>query len=156
MTSDNKSIAQKLTKLIKLDVDAVRAYQQALDNIDVPAIHTSLSQFRDDHQRHIAELSAAIRDLGEEPPSNAPDIKGFFIEGFTAIRSLTGTEGALKAMRGNEKLTTSTYHDALSEDLPANIQALIRKNYADEQRHLQYIEHMLATKAWNPSGVPHS
>jgi len=156
MANDNKDIARNLAKLMQLDVDAARAYEQALDNIDVPAIHKSLSLFRDDHKRHISELGQAIRNLGEEPPSESPDIKGFFIEGFTAIRSLTGTEGALKAMRGNEKLTTSTYHDALSEDLPEDIKQLVQKNYSDEERHLKYIEHLLTSKAWDPSGVPHS
>lgn len=148
---NNADIAKKLTKLAQLDIDAVEAYNQALASIDNTKIHKVISQFRDDHIRHIDELSAAIQSLGEEPPKRTQDIKGFLIEGFTAIRSATGIEGALKAMRGNEKLTNSTYEDALSWELPANIKALIEKNRSDEKRHLEFIETAIDKQLWNES-----
>lgn len=150
---DNKQISNKLEKLIKLDIDAVRAYEQALSNIDHAEIHHTISQFRDDHKRHIKELCEAVRNLGEEPPSDSPDLKGFFIEGFTAIRSATGTEGALKAMHTNEKLTTSTYEDALLWEVTPPIHAIIEKNYSDEQRHLQYIQQALDAKIWETAST---
>lgn len=150
---DNSAICKNLTKLIKLDIDAVRAYEQALEHIDHSEIHSRISSFRDDHKRHITDLKAAIQQLGGETPSDSPDLKGFFIEGFTAIRSATGIEGALKAMRGNEKLTNSTYHDALAWEMPANIRSLIQKNYSDEQRHLQYIENALSKKLWEQTAT---
>lgn len=152
---DKQAVAKQLKKLMQLDIDAVRAYEQALDHIKIAALHTAISQFRDDHQRHITELSAAIRELGEEPPTISPDLKGLLIEVFTTLRSVTGTEGALKAMKSNEKLTNRDYHNALGIDSTPEIKALIEKNYADEQRHLAYIEQALATKPWDASGVPH-
>src|SRR5690348_5866746 len=128
---NNQDQAKKLCKLAQLDIDAVNAYEQALKIIDDIAIHAKISQFRDDHLRHINDLSMAIRDLGGEAPERTLDFKGFIITGFTAIRSATGTEGALKAMQGNEKLTNSTYAEALSWDLSPEIHGLIQKNYAD-------------------------
>jgi len=143
-----QDLAKKLYKLAQLDIDAVNAYEQALKNIEHNAIHTQISQFRDDHVRHINELSIAIRSLGAEPPERTPDLKGFLITGFTAIRSITGTEGALKAMQSNEKLTNSTYADALNWEMTPEIRTLIQKNYADEKRHLDYINSILTTRAW--------
>lgn len=143
-----QDLAKKLYKLAQLDIDAVNAYEQALKNIEHAGIHTQISTFRDDHVRHINELSVVIRTLGSEPPERTLDIKGVLIAGFTVIRSAMGTEGALKAMQGNEKLTNSTYADALSWDLTPEIRTLLEKNYADEKRHLEYINNVLATKAW--------
>jgi hypothetical protein len=53
---------------------------------------------RDDHKRHIELLASEIPTLGGTPPDYSPDFKGYLISGFTSLRSITGTEGALKAM----------------------------------------------------------
>lgn len=150
---EHKELIKDLYDLAQLDIDAARAYKQALDNIDHPTIHSQISSFKADHLRHIDDLSAIIRRMGGNPPDFSPDFKGFFIEGFTAIRSMTGTEGALKAMRGNEKLTNRAYEKALKWDMPADVRMIIEKNFSDEQRHLAYIEQAIETKAWDTSTV---
>jgi uncharacterized protein (TIGR02284 family) len=144
----NKDTAKKLRSLAQLDIDAEHAYGQAIEEIKEPPIRNRLSDFREDHKRHVAELSVAIRELGETPPEYKRDTKGFLLEGFTAIRSKTGTEGALKAMRTNEKTTNKTYDKARSWDVSPSVKTLIEKNYEDERRHLQYIENALETQAW--------
>lgn len=146
---DTDAIIKKLSKLAQLDIDAVRAYEQALDKIDLAEVKLKVSQFRDDHQRHITDLNQQIRELGGEAVKETPDLKGMLIEGFTALRSITGIEGAMKAMRGNEKLTNKTYDEALEDpDLPVNIRSLIIKNRDDERRHLSYVEQVLAEEPW--------
>lgn len=145
---NNEELIKNLYKLIQLDIDATHAYEQALKNIDKSDIHQTIRQFRDDHERHINELSAIIRTLGGKPPEKTPDLKGYLIEGFTSLRSITGTEGALKAMRSNEKMTNRWYEDAVQWNVSVDIKTLLQKNYADEQRHLQYIEHAIETKLW--------
>jgi rubrerythrin len=145
---DNKEMADNLGSLYKLDIDASRAYGQAIEEIEHADIRMKLSEFRNDHERHIDELAAAIRELGEVPPERSPDFKGYLIEGFTALRSKTGTEGALKAMQGNEKLTNKKYGDARSWALTPTARSLIEKNYEDERRHLEYIEVVLESRSW--------
>ena len=51
-------------------------------------------------------------------------------------------------MRSNELLTNKTYDKARSWDLPADVRELIERNYADEQRHLAYIEQAIENKVW--------
>ena len=92
-------------------------------------------------------MSEELRKLGEQPDVRT-DVKGFFIEKFTAITS-HGTRSALMAMRGNEELTTSRYKAALElQDLPGSTKGTIRKNYGDEQRHLEWIKMALDKKIW--------
>jgi len=144
----NQEIIARLNELIHLDVDASEAYNQALKKIDDPEIFQTLSQFRNDHLRHIREISVAVQGLGGTPAEQKQDFKGYLIEGFTALRSITGIEGALKAMQGNERITTSTYERALHANFPPNILALIQRNYADEARHLSQIQRLVETKPW--------
>lgn len=150
---DNQEQVKKLTKLVQLDIDAVEAYKQAIKNIDHADIRNTLTEFCHDHEKHISRLSTAITRLGGKAPEQKQDIKGFFIEGFTAVRSLTGTEGALKAMRTNEELTNHTYSDAMSWDVDADIKQIIADGYSDEKRHLAYVESVLRTKVWDVERV---
>jgi uncharacterized protein (TIGR02284 family) len=142
MTRDE--ILSQLEKLIQLDVDATHAYDQAIKNVDDQAIKDKLILFQGDHRRHIDLLSAKVLELGGTPPELTSDFKGFFISGFTALRSLTGTKGALEAMETNEKLTTSKYQDATQLVWPTDITSIIQSNLADEQRHLSFVREAIS------------
>ena len=93
-------------------------------------------------------LSTKMRDFGGSPRrSPASDFKGFSFTGFTALRSLTGTKGALEAMETNERLTTSKYEKASACESPGDIAVIIRADLADEQRHLSFIREALAGRS---------
>lgn len=143
MTRDE--IIENLEKLIQLDVDATHAYDQAIKNVSEQVIKDKLISFQADHRRHVDLLAAKMLELGGTPPELTTDFKGFFITGFTALRSLTGTKGALEAMETNERLTTSKYSDASKLSFPVDIASVIQSNLADEQRHLAFIREALST-----------
>jgi uncharacterized protein (TIGR02284 family) len=138
-------ILDNLEKLIHLDVDATHAYDQAIKNVNEQVIKDKLIQFQADHRKHIDLLSAKVLELGGTPPELTSDFKGFIISGFTALRSLTGTKGALEAMETNERLTTSRYEEACKKDFPVDILSILQSNYADEQRHLSFVREALQT-----------
>jgi rubrerythrin len=138
----------QLVTLAQLDIDAAQAYEQAIDGIDIPEIRDRLDDFREDHERHVDELSAAITRLGGEPPRREADFKGYVIEGYTAVRSAMGIAGALRAMKNNEILANTIYEQALSLDLPDDVKAIIERNREDERRHLAYIEAVLEDRVW--------
>ena len=74
---------------------------------------------------------------------------------FPVIRSATGNEGALKAMKSNEKMTNRRYREAAVLDLPPTIGDVVVQNYDDERRHLEYVVKALAEKMWKAkAGVP--
>lgn len=143
-----QDLLSNLISLVQLDIDAVHAYRHAIDQADVPDISDHFKMFRADHERHIRELSDVIRSIGGEPPEMKPDFKGYLIEGFTELRSITGVEGVLKAMKSNEKITNKTYRAALSWVLPGKVYDIVRRGFYDEKRHLSYIDRMLAQRPW--------
>lgn len=142
---DNQKIVKLLADLAQLDIDASYAYEQALKNIDQQDIYRDIDMFRNDHLRHIDELNALIEKYDGEPVEKSQDFKGYLIEGFTSLRSMTGTEGALKAMESNEVLTNKNYKSALDQanNVPNEVKDLLNANYGDEQRHLDYIRNTL-------------
>ncbi|MEN6385352.1 MAG: DUF2383 domain-containing protein [Phycisphaerales bacterium] len=145
----NSKTVDTLKSLIQLDIDTAAAYSQALEHIENPHISETLNKYMRDHQQHIENLSRILRLNGEESPEMSKDFKGFFIEGFTSLRSVTGDEGALKAMKTNEMLTNKKYNQAV-EDLAMEtyVIATVESNYRDEQEHLSYIEGALEARIW--------
>lgn len=141
-----EKIINILSELAQLDIDAVQAYEQALDRIDVVDIYNEINNFKNDHVRHIDDLNAMISKLGGDPlDRSVKDFKGYLIEGMTFLKSITGTKSALSAMRSNEETTNKNYKNALEmhPDLPDDARQLLEKNYSDEKRHLAYIVKVL-------------
>lgn len=141
---ERDDLLNNLEKLIQLDVDAYHAYDQAIRNIDETIVREKLVLFQAEHRRHVDVLSEKVRELGGTPPDFNKDFKGFFISGFTALRSMTGTKGALEAMETNERLTTSSYEKASQQDFPTDVAGIIRIHLSDEQRHLSFIREALS------------
>jgi hypothetical protein len=81
-------------------------------------------------------------------PEFSRDLKGLLLQGFTRLRSVTGTAGALRAMRGNEILTNLYYDRALAWDLPPEIRRMLLRNRDDEIRHLAFVEQAIRERAW--------
>lgn len=149
----NQEIADEVRRLFQLDVDAVLAYDRAIAAVSEGMVANALAEFRLDHQRHVLELSKAMLDLGANPPEAKPDLKGTILGGFTAVRARFGTEQMLQAMRSNEQLTNGSYATALAKPLPEDVLAIVRKGYADEQRHLAWIEKTLDARSWEETGA---
>lgn len=139
-----KNAIDKLNDLIQLDVDAVQAYDHAIKNVEYDDIRKRFSEFQDDHRAHIRNLAEMVQKLGGTPVKLEPSIKGYLLEGLTALRSATGTKAALEAMRTNEKLTNKKYEEAVGQDFAEEVTKLLRINLAQEQQHLAYIEEILA------------
>ncbi|BDG08665.1 hypothetical protein AMPC_17780 [Anaeromyxobacter paludicola] len=149
----NEQMCKELKDLIQLDIDAIRAYQHAIDNIKDYSIKSRLTEFQQDHRRHVTDLSPIVTRYGDQPPRDRPDVKGFLIEGMTALRSNMGTEQALKAMQSNERLTNKNYGQAVSMPWPQDVETVIQRCAADERRHLEYIDQCLQTRPWESSGA---
>lgn len=132
-----------LTELIQLDIDAVEAYRQAVEGIEDEIMRTRLEEFAQNHLDHIEMLSQEIQSAGGEPPDLSRDLKGLIIKGFAALRSTTGTKGALKSLKTPEELAVKAYGNAVSQDVPGAVKAVLRKFFAEERIHLQYIQNNL-------------
>lgn len=150
-------LVHKLNDLIQLDFDAIVSYEHAIEHCDDLQVAHDLESFRIDHQRHIYDLSRAIRALDGTPIDVHRDLKGLVLEGITTLRSRS-TLGALRAMRTNEKLTNYTYRRAWNTAVAPIARVVIDQNFADEQRHLRviqsHIERMSGTAVVTSTGIP--
>ena len=140
-------VAEVLASLVRLDMDAIRIYEQAILAVDMVAIRDRFAQFRYDHQRHVDELNTTIRNLGFEPPAQQPENTSL-TQGLSMVLAQGGTESALEVMHANERLISRRYTQVSTMKLPLGILTLVGNNCRDEQRHFQYVEQTLAIRTW--------
>lgn len=138
----------KLNSLIRLDNDALNSYNKVVDMVEEPTLKTELSRFRDDHKRHVSVLTEVVKTYGGAPAGEEKDLRGLFLGGATILQSLTGVEGAMKALHTGEKLTNKDYSEAVNWDVPEDVLIVLRDNYGDEQRHIRFVESAIRDKVW--------
>ncbi|MCC6551436.1 MAG: ferritin-like domain-containing protein [Polyangiaceae bacterium] len=146
------SAVEEIRGLILLDHAAVQAYQIAAQACTIQEISQTLDAFRGDHERHVRELSEALRGMGGEAPEFL-DESGQIIVGYTRLSALED-RSALVAMRGNEELTNEAYLSARSSELPDEVRRLVEANWQDEQHHIRWIEEEIRDRGWALPEVP--
>lgn len=130
---------KELNHLIQAEIDTAEVHDQALKYITEDDIHSQLVAMRQDHERHIANLSHAIRLLNGEPIKRSKDFKGFLLKGYAAVKSMLSTRQALAAIQYTEELTNKSYSEALNKEFPSNIREIIRSNYEDGIKHQKFL-----------------
>ncbi len=140
---NDQEIIDRLSGLVKLDIDAVNAYERAIERIRDERIRETILNYRNDHEGHISNLSVLISELGGEPPERSQDIQGKLMEAVTTMRSITGTVGALKAMRTNEETTNRVYEKAVEWEIREDVHRQLERNFEDEKKHLAFISNEL-------------
>jgi len=147
MTKTSEDTIKHLNALIELDFDAIEAYEAAIERLKDPMEKAQLRKFLDDHTRHVVDLSPLVVELGGKPATKA-DFKKVLTKGKVVVAGLVGERAVLEAMKSNEETTTKTYRKASSEPgIPARVRAVVERNFADEQRHLAWIEERLRNPA---------
>lgn len=137
----DEAIVAAINDLIQLDRAAVLAYGLALKACTRGDLEDGLVLFKEEHERHVHELSEWLRSHGEEP-AEEPDRRGEIIREYTSLSIAgQGDRGAMLVMRSNEELTNHIYWSALRGDLrlPADVRQIIEKSFDDERRHLAWL-----------------
>ncbi|WP_119460592.1 ferritin-like domain-containing protein [Rhodospirillaceae bacterium SYSU D60014] len=129
-----------LNNLIRLDFDAIDAYEAAVDRLERRSDAEQLRAFQADHERHTREVAAIVRDLGGTP-ATAGDAKSMLTTGKVLLADLIGDKAVLRAMKTNEDDTNTAYERAVrhgSKTPAAN--EVLQRNLCDERRHRSWIE----------------
>lgn len=140
MVGKEKDVTKLLNDLIVLDLDAIEAYEAAITRLGAASDRDQLTQFMEDHRRHVRDLSDIVRSFGAEPPRE-PDIKRILTMGKVVLAGLIDDEAILRAMKSNEDDTNQAYERAVAQSgVPERVLASLRTNLGDERRHRAWIE----------------
>ena len=148
-------LVHQLNDLIRLDYDAIEAYEAAIPRIDDVQDRATLTHFCDDHRRHVSELGAAVRELGAAPVSHT-DLRHFVRTGRVVVSGVVagvvGDEAVLRAMYRNETGVEPLYQAVLDrDDLPRGSRAAVERALDDERHHHDWLDRRIGL---TPKGEP--
>lgn len=133
---DESTRIAALNDLLQLEHDALPAYTLAIAGLRDPTHRARLEAFRDDHRRHVRELSTLIRQRGGVP-LHLPHLPTGFLKLGVQMAGLGGGDGAiLLAFRANEWQSRAKYgRFAHEQGLEPEVADVLRRAAEDEARH---------------------
>ena len=132
---DDPALLAELADLLQLEYDALPVYGLAIAALRTAEYRDALAEFRDDHRRHIRELTALIRERGgvRVPLPHLPT--GLFKLAVQAAALPGGDRAILLAFKSNEWQSKAKYARHAAREHPAEVTALLERNATDEARH---------------------
>ena len=135
MPSRDAALIAGLNDLLQLEHDALPAYALAVAGLREPEPREALEAFRQDHLRHVAELTGLIRERGGFPLT-LPHIPTGLLKLAVQASGLPGGDRAvLLAFRANEWQSCEKYARAAAGPHDADVAAVLARAAADEARH---------------------
>ena len=125
-----------LNNLIETCRDGQEGFQEAAENVvrsDIKQLFTEAAMQR---ARFLGELQAEVRALGGDP-AEAGSVAGALHRAWIDVKgtfSGRDEESILAEAERGEDSAVEAYRDALENELPANLRAIISAQYADVQR----------------------
>ncbi len=136
-----EAIVRALNELIEMDRDAIGSYDSALKGLgDLPDVGQPLAGFRDDHDRHVRELSVFVRHYGGEPRSSGMGPLGLVTKASAELARLAGGPAIVGALARAERSAVETYQRGLRHPWPLTIREAVERAAADDRRHLAWCE----------------
>jgi hypothetical protein len=154
--ASSAALIAELNDLLQLDHDAVQSYTLAMRELEHSAYRETLRRYRADHERHIEELTALVRAHGGMP-MEFPHPTGVAKLAKQAAGGVGGDRRVLLAFRANERQARDKYARAAerSAEWPEDVQGVVRRAAADEQRHFEWVDttlESLGERADSPRG----
>ena len=138
---DGIGLVAMLNDLLQLEHDALPAYQIAIAGLRNPAQRDRLRAFRDDHRRHVNELTALIQARGGVP-LRLPHLPTGIFKLLVQMAGLPGGDRAiLLAFKANEWQSQEKYGRRAAEDTghAPELAAFLRRAAEDEARHYAWV-----------------
>ena len=132
------ALVAQLSDLLCIDRQTVEIYRVAIAGLSNPALRTVAEHYRDDHERHIDELTRLVRAFGGGRPS-----AGVLPLPEPGSAALAGDRAILCTLKDSERRGRDAYRAAAREDLPPEVAAVLRRAANDEATHYAWALEML-------------
>ena len=141
MATDNKTIVSVLNDLIETCKDGANGFRTAaaaVQHADAKALFTSRVPAI---ERAAAELQAEVRRLGGDPETTG-SVAASVHRGWIGLKAaVTGKDDAaiITECERGEQLAVKNYEDALEKELPAEVRAIVERQYRGAVQNLERV-----------------
>jgi uncharacterized protein (TIGR02284 family) len=134
----NEDVISTLNGLIETNKDGQEGFKTAAEGVNNSDIKSLFYEYAQQRSQFAGELQTAVRELGGDP-ENSGSVSGAIHQGWINIKSaVTGqdNQAILNEAERGEDSAKNAYKDALEQELPANVRAIVeRQATAIQQAH---------------------
>lgn len=139
---DGGAVRADLSALLAFDRRAAETYAVASQRLRSESLRRSARHFKDDHERHIDELTRLLRAYGGHAAAGGSPETGVVAEE-NVVGSLTSDRAILRALKASERQGRDAYRLAAKHGFPAEVAAVLRRASNDETTHYAWALEML-------------
>jgi uncharacterized protein (TIGR02284 family) len=125
----NEEVISTLNNLIETNKDGQEGFRQAAEGVERSDLKTTFLEYSQQRSKFTGELQGLVRELGGDPESSG-SIAGSLHRGWINIKTaVTGKDDSAvlnEAERG-EDVAKKAYKNAMEENLPANVNAVVSR-----------------------------
>lgn len=132
----NEDVISTLNGLIETLKDGQEGFKEAAEGVQNSELKSAFYEFSQQRSQFAGELQNAVRELGGDP-ENAGSVSGAIHRGWINIKSaVTGQDdqAILNEAERGEDSAKNAYKDALEEELPANVRAIVERQFSAVQQ----------------------
>ena len=134
---------KELQKLTQYEIDESFLISQCLDNLKDQALKARLLTIKNECENNIKDLSDLVKQYGGELPEYSKDFKGYFMNGYAAMRGAFTDKGVLKALHTNLKLILKAFESSIKSSLPTETTEILKKICENKRKIIKDIETQL-------------
>lgn len=138
MNDTRDSTIKKLNELLKGEQMAMQIYSRTKKFQGDGQIFKMLTQFEQDHKKHIAQLSKRINELGGKPKMGT-GFAGTMANLSALFNSIRGPKYLLKQLYSGEDKGIHAYEDRIDE-LDSHSKELIQQIMNEDHEHLKFFK----------------
>ena len=134
---DNDDIVDTLNKLIKTCKDGEYGFRTSAEHVKSEQLRRVFLERAESCRRGATELQAEVARLGGKPEDDS-STTGTLHRGWVDLKGkLTGDsdQAALDECERGEDAALERYRDAIKEDLPSDIAAIVQRQYEGVKRN---------------------
>ena len=131
MATTNSDVVSTLNNLIETCKDGENGFRTAVDGIQKSDLRSLFNSYAQQRAQFAAELQAEVRRLGGDPEQTG-SVAATLHRGWINIKStVTGMDetAVLAACERGEDPAVKNYEEAMRENLPANVQTVVQRQY---------------------------
>lgn len=141
---ENQYTVKSLQVLIQYEIDNLFLIKQCFYNLKNKDLRDFISNMKGDCRQNIKELSFLLRQYKEEVLTDEKDFKGFFMEGYAAMRGGFTDQGALTALHTNQQFILRAFETALESTLPEDVKSTLKIIIERKKANIKYLESKLS------------
>lgn len=134
---DTNDVIDTLNNLIETCKDGENGFRDCADNVNSPHLKSMFNTFAIHCAQSAAELQSEVRGLGGDPERSG-SVSAALHRGWIDVKSaVTGKDEAavIAECERGEDVAMESYQNALKEDLPPSIRAIVERQYRGVQEH---------------------